>query len=324
MKAFFKGLWITLLLSITGMILAVGVPQVGVWFGAIFLIVPLLSMIKPIPRIGLTHRGFSLSVAFFVGLTTVTASFGLLPNNQRLAELKISNPSAYLNELKNRNPDKWLSELQELDPVRHATEIAKIEEAETKRKAEVQELQKTKRHEKIKAYMEQLNREIASIPNVQASTYTDNVTSINIGLLLFGAWAVLYEEGQYLDLDAAAQKKRKKFRQILVKKQVYLLPKLRDAYGPAMRAQLWEADGSAKTIGAGYRTVEFVSAAFAANANIKKIHTDIRENLMMLRFTRAQYKWYKGASEFSYYTLKVPKDRDIVKWQNGGRYRVLK
>ena len=91
-----------------------------------------------------------------------------------------------------------------------------------------------------------------------------------------------------------------------------------------MRRQLWEADGSARTIGAGYRTVEFVSATFARNANIKQIHTEIRENLMMLRFTRAQYKWFRQASEFSYYALEVPKDSDIVKWESGGRYRVLR
>lgn len=91
-----------------------------------------------------------------------------------------------------------------------------------------------------------------------------------------------------------------------------------------MRQQLWEADGSARTIGAGYKTVEFVSVAFARNANIKQIHTEIRENLMMLRFTRAQYKWIKEASEFSYYDMEVPKDSDIVKWESGGRFRVLK
>jgi hypothetical protein len=44
---------------------------------------------------------------------------------------------------------------------------------------------------------------------------------------------------------------------------------------------------------------------------------------MMLRFTRAQYKWFERASDFSYYTLEVPKDSDVVKWESGGRYRVL-
>jgi hypothetical protein len=90
-----------------------------------------------------------------------------------------------------------------------------------------------------------------------------------------------------------------------------------------MRNALWEADGSSRTIGAGYRTVEFVSGAFAANANIKKIHLDFRETLLKLRFTRVQYKWYKQASEYTYFTLEPPKDTDIVKWESNGRFTTL-
>ena len=81
-----------------------------------------------------------------------------------------------------------------------------------------------------------------------------------------------------------------------------------------MRTQLWEADGSARTFGTGYRTVEFVNVAFARNANIKQIHQQMVENLMLLRFNRAQYKWFKEASEYSFYTLESPKDTDLVKW----------
>lgn len=196
-----------------------------------------------------------------------------------------------------------------------AVQAEQLAEAETHRAAEALN--------KVTAHIEQLDREIASIADVQASSYTSDVASINTGLLLIGAWSLMYEEGENLELDSDAQQKRQKFRQLLVRKQAELLPKMRDAYGPAMRQQLWEADGSARTIGAGYRTVEFVSATFARNANIKQIHTEIRENLMMLRFSRAQYKWFKQASEYTYYTLEAPKDTDIVKWESGGRFRIL-
>ena len=190
-----------------------------------------------------------------------------------------------------------------------------IAEAETQRTAEALK--------KVTEYIEQLDREIASIADVQASSYISDVGTINTGLFLIGAWALLYEEGENLELNDDAQKKRQQFRQLLVRKQAELLPQMRDAYGPAMRQQLWEADGSARTIGEGYRTVEFVSATFARNANIKKIHSEVHENLMMLRFTRAQYKWFKQASEYSYFTMEAPTDSDIVKWESGGRFRIL-
>jgi hypothetical protein len=201
--------------------------------------------------------------------------------------------------------------------------VSSREELAAVQAAEAAALRETEEEAKVTAYIEQLDREIASIPSVQASNYTEDITSINTGLLLIGAWALLYEEGENLNLNEEVRQKRQQFRQLLVRKQTNLLPAMRDAYGPAMRQQLWEADGSARTIGAGYKTVEFVSATFARNANIQQIHLEIRENLMMLRFTRAQYKWLKQASDFTYYTLEAPKDSDVVKWESGGRYRVL-
>ncbi|MFD1378712.1 hypothetical protein [Fodinicurvata halophila] len=175
----------------------------------------------------------------------------------------------------------------------------------------------------VAQHLEQLDREIASLPNVSATKYTGSVDEINVVLSLIGAWNLLYEQGAELDLDPEGQQKRQRFKALLIRKQVEMFPALRDAYGPAMRRQLWEADGSARTIGSGYRTVEFVSQGFAQNANIKQIHTELHENLLMLRFTRAQYKWFKQASEYSYYTLEPPKDSDLVKWEAGGRFRLL-
>ena len=337
MKAFLKGLGIVVALIIAGMILATLAPQVGVWVGLAFLVVPVVAVFKPLPQLHLGSRFFGASVAFFVGLMTTAASFGLISDTQRLADLRETDPTAYLASIETRDQVKWLSELKELAPERYAAEAAKIAAAEATRKAEAEEAEaaaaaraaetaterQAEQEAKITEYIEQLDREIASIPGIQASKYTEDVSSINIGLLLIGTWALLYEEGDKLDLNEEARQKRQQFRRLLVSKQSQMLPAMRDAYGPAMRKQLWEADGSARTIGAGYRTVEFVSAAFARNANIKQIHTEIRENLMMLRFTRAQYKWIKQASEFSYYTLEVPKDSEIVKWENGERYRVL-
>ena len=345
MKAFLKGLGIVFALMVVGMIVAVTAPQIGLWVGLAFLVVPLVALFKPLPQLHLGHRGFSIAVAVFVGMMTTLASVSSNADNQKMAELRATDPTAYLAALESRDKTKWLAELKELAPERFAAESAKAAEAEAARKAEADAAEAARIAEqeraaalkqaeaeaarqadqdaKVAAYVEQLDREIASLPGVSAAKYTSDVPSINTGLILLGTWALLYEEGGKLPLTDEARAKREQFRRLLVNKQVQFLPALRDAYGPAMRQQLWEADGSARTIGAGYKTVEFVSVAFARNANIKQIHTDIRENLMMLRFTRAQYKWIKEASEFSYYDMEVPKDSDIVKWESGARWRVL-
>lgn len=175
----------------------------------------------------------------------------------------------------------------------------------------------------LASYVDRLELEIESIPAINPSTYTNSLASINVGAALIGAWAVVYEQGASLKLDAETEKKRQEFRSLAIKKQAQMLPVMRDAYGPLMRKQLWEADGSARTFGPGFRTIEFVSAAFARNANIKKIQEQMRETLIMLRFTRAEYRWFKQASEYTYYTLEAPKDSDMVRWNPNGTFTIL-
>lgn len=175
----------------------------------------------------------------------------------------------------------------------------------------------------LAAYIDRLELEIESIPEIKPGTYANGLASINAGLAVIGAWAVVYEKGGTLDLDDQTERKRQRFRNLAAKKQAQMLPTMRDAYGPAMRQQLWEADGSARTFGPGFRTIEFVSGAFARNANIKKIQEQMRDTLLMLRFTRAEYKWFKQASEYTYYTLEPPKDSDMVRWNPNGTFTIL-
>lgn len=356
MKTIFKNVGIILALFFLGMIVVSISSQVGIFFAATLLVAPVIALFKPMPKIGLNHRGFSAAVALLVGAPMMLAAIGMNVESSRLDVLKQTDPAAYLAELRTTDQMKYLAELSVIDPERHEAELARIADDEKTRLAALQAEADAKqaaeaaaaatkkaeaeaaaharaadeaarKAEAAKAeaeqYIEQLDRELASMPGVSAKKYTGSVDEINVGLILIGTWNLLYENGANLDLGHDGQKKRQRFRELLVRKQAEMFPVLRDAYGPAMRTQLWEADGSARTIGAGYRTVEFVSAVFAANANIKKIHTQVYEQLLMLRFTRAQYKWFAQASEFSYYTLKSPKDTDLVKWESGGRFRLL-
>lgn len=345
MNAFLKGGGIILGLLIAGMIVAAVSPQAGMVVAAALVIAPIIALFKPIPFVGLNHRGFSAVVLFFVGLPMTLGVVGMNEQSSKLAALRQSDPAAYLAELKTTDQTKYLAELAVIDPERHKAELARIAEDEAKRVADLQAATDAKKaadeaaaqtrlaeeaarkaeaaRSEVDQYLEQLDRELASMPGVSASKYTGTVDEINIGLILIGTWNLVYEKGASLSLDPDGQKKRQRFKEMLIRKQAEMFPVLRDAYGPAMRTQLWEADGSARTFGAGYRTVEFVSVAFAANANIKKIHTQIQEQLLMLRFTRAQYKWFSQASEFSYYTMEPPKDTNLGKWEAGGRFRVM-
>ncbi len=356
MLVFFKSLGVILGLWFIGLVLATVTPQVGLWVGLIFIVVPVVAIFKPLPALWLGHRGFSTCVALFVGVMTTLTSVGATLQAKEMAELRVNDPTAYLAQIKKNDETKWLSELRELDTSRYEIELTRIKEVDAKREAEervaeeiqlaeakaakeisdaataeaaetrrieADELRKAERQNEATAHIEMLDREVASIPAINPKKYSGSMQDIKLGLILIGTWGLLYEEGGKLDLGTEGVKKRERFRQLLVQKQSQMLSAMRDGYGPAMRKQLWEADGHASTVGNGFRTVKFAAPAFVRNANIKQIHTEVREQLLMLRFTRAEYRWYKEASEYSYYTLEGPKDSDIVNWTRAGAYQVV-
>jgi hypothetical protein len=328
MKKILKTVGTIVCLFVVGSIVASISPYAGMAIVVLILIGPLIALFKPLPSVKLGNRGFSLAVILFVGIPLGLVALGNLVASEKLTALKKSNPAAYLTELKKGDQSKYLTELSEIDPQKHKDELARIVVETARRSAELQAEETAKlagaSKAKIDEYLAQLDGEIASLPQVKASQFSGSTAEINTAILLIGTWNLLYANGNGLGFDAEAQSKRLRFKEMLIHKQAEMLPALRNAYGPAMRNQLWEADGSGRTIGVGYKTVEFVSVAFARNANIKRIHTQIYENLLMLRFTRAQYKWVKSAREFSYYTLESPRDTQLGLWETGGQFKPLK
>lgn len=180
--------------------------------------------------------------------------------------------------------------------------------------------QQAEKRQAAEDYVQVLQRELEGIPKFSPRDYADTVDSLSVALALPQAWTMIYEEGRSRELSVEQETVRQRFRKAISKRQTEILPVLRDLYGPAMRKELWEADGKARTFSAGFRTVEFISGAFAANRNIKKTHEMMHATLMMFRFTRAQYKWVDADVEYSYYTLDSPKDGEVGIW-TGGRFR---
>lgn len=170
------------------------------------------------------------------------------------------------------------------------------------------------------SYEQALFNQLQLIKSFNPHDLKEDTQSIILAISILEAAANIYAEGKNKDLSEAASMDREQLRKAISSKQVAAFPVLRDAYGPAMRRTLWEADGKAKTFGSGYRTVEFVNTGFARNANIKQIHTELFPTLMKLRFTRAQYKWVDADVEYQYFTLTPPRDSDIVTWRPNGTF----
>lgn len=183
--------------------------------------------------------------------------------------------------------------------------------------------ERQKREDKISSYIDLIKSETPLVATFNAREHGDSIKSIMMGLALLNVWVGIYDEGASLNLPADKEAIRQSFKKSISKKQAEAFPVLRDLFGPAMRKQLWEADGKARTFGKGFRTIDLISAAFAANRNIKTIHEELYPSLMMLRFTRAQYKWLDANVEYSYYPLKPPSDSALVVWNKNGSYRKI-
>ena len=170
----------------------------------------------------------------------------------------------------------------------------------------------------VDTYMELVAAEIDMIESMNIENFSSSNTGISGAVQIFEEAAKSYNTGARFELTEDQQAHRARLKEALIKWQKAAFPVLRDAYGPVMRSALWEANGSAKTIGAGYRTIEFVAPDFAANRNIAKFQEEIQPVLIRLRFTKVSYRWYDEASEYQYYTLKPPADDEVVIWTAAG------
>lgn len=170
-------------------------------------------------------------------------------------------------------------------------------------------------------YIAKLQEAIADME--RGPTIPDSPKSIGLMAILPTVWVHAYENGAALPLTKEDEAVRQRFKAAIIKWQAANLPKLRDAFGPAMSKELWIEDGEARTTGSGFRTVAFTHRRYAANRNIADDHKKVADALIRLRFTRAEYKWFKKAPEYTYFELTPPKDADLVIWTDGG-FRIVK
>jgi hypothetical protein len=160
-------------------------------------------------------------------------------------------------------------------------------------------------------YVQQIGRELESIRTFDGSTYRGSKDAINIEVVLFGAWAkIIHDAGQY-DLSEAEKARVNQFRQRISAIQARELPRMRAAWARLVRDAMWEHDVTVTAGGDGYRTLRLTSVVVASNGNIAEIQRTLHDQLQLLRFKRIEYRWYRGADEYTYYTVDSPPDRAV-------------
>lgn len=156
-----------------------------------------------------------------------------------------------------------------------------------------------------------LKEEIASIKNLDTKIFYNDILNLQIGAGLFNAEAKRIEEARKRnnkDINALADTLEREIRII----QVREFPKIRKRYAELVNEKMWENNIGVAAIGGANSTLEFTGGIFASNKNIKSSQDAISNMVRLLRFDRVNYRWYKNASEYSYYEVKSLKDSDVA------------
>lgn len=186
--------------------------------------------------------------------------------------------------------------------------------AENIKKNEKQ-LEKKLKEEEVKENKQiaQLERELASLKKgIDFSKYRGSIEDLQFEIILFGTWASLIKENEDSD-NEEVKKLAKQLKSKVASIQGREFPKLRREYAKFVASKLWVEDIESYASGT---TINFSGGVFAANRNKQEFQEGIQELLNMFRFRQARYRWYKGADEYTYYTIYEGRDADPVTFDN--------
>jgi hypothetical protein len=280
----------------------------------------IVGLVKPALVLRWTNKPTRLKVfGYWILATFVVGIIGVATeSDEDRAKSSIESAKNYIEQ---ENYSSAISRLEDIDKenplyseaqilLQQADSLNKMTEEE-KRLAKEIEAKKSAEEEKLKQ-KEQLEREIKSINDgVDFSTYRGTVDSLQMELVLFGYWADIIKKGENSD-DPEIQKLAKQLKSKVVNLQVREFPRLRKEYADVAAKKMWENDIEVYANGTGNRYINFTGGLFAANKNKKVFQEQLHEILTMFRFNQSRYRWYKGADEYTYWTIYEGKDSDLV------------
>ncbi|HEX6748485.1 MAG TPA: hypothetical protein VF092_14400 [Longimicrobium sp.] len=157
-----------------------------------------------------------------------------------------------------------------------------------------------------------------SLRTFDGSKYRSTKDEIQIEVVLFGAWANLVHEASEYTLTASERARVNQLRERVAQVQAREFPRMRAAWARILANAMWEHDMIVSSGGEANRTLRLTSVIFASNSNIAEIQRTVHEQLNLLRFKRVEYRWYRGADEYTYYSVETPADRAVREITSSG------
>lgn len=152
----------------------------------------------------------------------------------------------------------------------------------------------------------QLNEMISSVKEFKSGSY-DSYDQMVIQMAIFKAWANTVRQS---DTIPSLKKKSAELRALVGKIQAKEFPIMRSTYVKIVKDKMWEEN--IKVSKQGPSTIQFVGGPFANNKSIKQFQEAASEQLNLLRFKQARYKWIDAEDEYTYYDLKPPVDKALM------------
>lgn len=155
-----------------------------------------------------------------------------------------------------------------------------------------------------------IKSEIETFDSISLNPFLTSVENIQLGIQYFEKVANDIQLAEQ-HADKEINKYGKTLKNKLVAKQKIWFPKYRKAYANIMADKVWENDVYISTSGSTNTIFNLTGGIFAANKNIKEMQETIHSILYSLRFKQSRYRWYKGADDYTYYTINSKQDSEI-------------
>jgi len=167
-------------------------------------------------------------------------------------------------------------------------------------------------------YVQQVDRELESLKTFDGGKYRSSKDEILIETALFGAWAQLIRAADGYSLTLSERSRVLRLKQRVSQVQIREFPRMRAAWTRILADAVWEHDMTVTAGGEANRTLRLTSVVFASNGNIAEIQRTVHDPLELLRFKRVEYRWYRGADEYTYYRVETPPDGAVRQISGNG------
>lgn len=214
------------------------------------------------------------------------------------AKLKNENNSIIIEALNNNKKDSKTISIKRIFTQEELEEI-------NKQKEELQKAEISKIKDRIQKEIDSLDKPFDS------TTYRKDNLSLQLEVALFSGYAKIinqYKSNTDPEIKSLLSKFEKKVSQL----QINEFPKIRKAYAGFLADTMWENNIEIEAGGSSNKTITFTGSIYANNKNIADSHSIVLENLKTLRFTRANYKWFKYDEEYTYYKIDSYPDSKVT------------